>query len=60
VAGAYTVAGDPEAIVHVRAEDIPHLERVIERIHSQPNVVRTRTNVVLTTLVERSGGSPAA
>jgi DNA-binding Lrp family transcriptional regulator len=52
--GAYTVAGDPEAIVHVRASDIPHLERVIERIHSQPNVVRTRTNVVLTTLVERA------
>lgn len=54
VVGAYTVAGDPEAIVHVRTEDIPHLERVIERIHSQPNVVRTRTNVVLTTLVERT------
>jgi DNA-binding Lrp family transcriptional regulator len=54
VVGAYTVAGDPEAIVHVRAADIPHLERVIERIHSQPNVVRTRTNVVLTTLVERA------
>ena len=53
VVGAYTVAGDPEAIVHVRAADIPHLERVIERIHSQPNVVRTRTNVVLTTLAER-------
>ena len=55
VVGAYTVAGDPEAIVHVRTEDIAHLERVIERIHSQPNVVRTRTNVVLTTLVERTG-----
>ena len=53
VVGAYTVAGDPEAIVHVRAADIPHLERVIERIHGQPNVVRTRTNVVLTTLAER-------
>ncbi|HEX8744938.1 MAG TPA: Lrp/AsnC family transcriptional regulator [Thermoleophilaceae bacterium] len=53
VVGAYTVAGDPEAIVHVRAADIPHLEQVIERIHSQPNVVRTRTNVVLTTLADR-------
>ncbi|MEA2473140.1 MAG: hypothetical protein QOE06_1055 [Thermoleophilaceae bacterium] len=56
VVGAYTVAGDPEAIVHVRASDIPHLEKVIERIHSQTNVVRTRTNVVLTTLVERGPG----
>jgi DNA-binding Lrp family transcriptional regulator len=58
VVGAYTVAGDPEAIVHVRADDIAHLERVIERIHSEPNVVRTRTNVVLTTLVERSAAAP--
>jgi DNA-binding Lrp family transcriptional regulator len=53
VVGAYTVAGDPEAIVHVRAADIPHLERVIERIHGQPNVVRTRTQVVLRKLAER-------
>jgi DNA-binding Lrp family transcriptional regulator len=55
VVGAYTIAGDAEALLHVRAEDMSHLERVIERIHSQPNVMRTRTNVVLTTLVERTG-----
>jgi DNA-binding Lrp family transcriptional regulator len=53
VIGAYTVAGDAEAIVHVRTADMPHLERVIERIHVQPNVVRTRTQVVLTKLAER-------
>lgn len=53
VVGAYTVAGDAEAIVHVRTADIPDLERTIERIHAHPNVVRTRTQVVLTTLVER-------
>ena len=57
VVGAYTVAGDAEAILHVRTADIQHLERTIERIHSQPNVVRTRTQVVLTTLVERNVGS---
>ena len=56
VVGAYTVAGDAEAILHVRTADIPHLERTIERIHSQPTVVRTRTQVVLTTLVERHLG----
>ncbi|HEX8066738.1 MAG TPA: Lrp/AsnC family transcriptional regulator [Thermoleophilaceae bacterium] len=59
VVGAYTVAGDPEAILHVRTRDIPHLERTIERIHSQPNVVRTRTQVVLTSLVERPLTAPA-
>ncbi len=57
IVGAYTVAGDAEAILHVRTADIAHLERTIERIHSQPNVVRTRTQVVLTTLVERHAGS---
>ena len=53
VVGAYTVAGDAEAIVHVRTADMPHLEQVIERIHGQPNVVRTRTQVVLRKLAER-------
>lgn len=56
IVGAYTVAGDAEAILHVRTADIEHLERTIERIHSQPNVVRTRTQVVLTTLVDRHAG----
>ena len=55
--GAYTVAGDPEAILHVRTADIAHLERTIERIHREPNVARTKTQVVLTTLVERHLGS---
>jgi len=55
VIGAYTVAGDPEAILHVRTVDIAHLEQTIERIRSQPNVVRTKTQVVLTTLIERQG-----
>jgi DNA-binding Lrp family transcriptional regulator len=54
VVGAYTVAGDAEALVHVRTADMPHLEQVIERIHTQPNVVRTRTQIVLTKLAERS------
>jgi DNA-binding Lrp family transcriptional regulator len=53
VVGAYTIAGDPEALLHVRTADMPHLEQVIERIHSQPNVTRTRTQVVLTNLAER-------
>ena len=54
VVAAYTVAGDAEALVHVRAADMPHLEQVIERIHTQPNVTRTRTQIVLTKLTERS------
>lgn len=55
VLGAYTVAGDADAIVHLRTDDIEHLEQAIERIHAQPNVVRTKTQVVLTKLIERRG-----
>ncbi len=58
VVGAYTVAGDAEAILHVRTADMRHLEETIERIHSQPNVVRTKTQVVLTTLVDRHDAGP--
>ena len=53
VVGAYTVAGDAEAIVHVRCADMRELEVTIERLHAEPNIVRTRTQVVLTKLVER-------
>ena len=56
VVGAYTVAGDAEALLHVRTTDIQHLEETLERIHSEPSVVRTRTQVVLTNLLERHGG----
>ena len=53
VAGAYTVAGEPSAILHVRAEDTGHLETALERIRDTPGVMRTQTQVVLSTLLER-------
>ncbi len=53
VAAAYTVAGEPSAILHVRATDSKDLERTLERIRDEPGVVRTQTQVVLSTLFER-------
>ena len=53
VVGAYTVAGDPDAILHLRARDIQHLEETLERLHAEPNVERTRTQMILTRLAER-------
>ncbi len=53
VAAAYTVAGDASAILHVRATDSKHLEQTLERIREAPGVVRTHTQVVLSTLFER-------
>jgi DNA-binding Lrp family transcriptional regulator len=53
VEGAYTIAGAPSAILHVRAADTQHLEQALERIRDVPGVLRTQTQVVLSTLFER-------
>jgi DNA-binding Lrp family transcriptional regulator len=53
VVGAYTVAGESSAILHVVAEDTQHLEESLERIRDAPGVQRTQTQVVLSTLLER-------
>ena len=52
VVAAYTVAGEASAILHIRAEDTPHLEAALERIRAAEGVVRTQTQVVLSTLFE--------
>ena len=51
--GAYTVAGEASAILHIRAEDTKHLEEALERIRDVKGVLRTQTQVVLSTLIER-------
>jgi DNA-binding Lrp family transcriptional regulator len=53
VEGAYTIAGAPSAIIHVRAADTQHLEEALQRIREVPGVLRTQTQVVLSTLFER-------
>jgi DNA-binding Lrp family transcriptional regulator len=53
VAAAYTVAGEASAILHVRASDSKDLEQTLERIRDAPGVIRTQTQVVLSTLFER-------
>jgi DNA-binding Lrp family transcriptional regulator len=62
VEGAYTIAGAPSAIIHVRAEDNQHLEETLERIRETDGVLRTQTQIVLSTLLERpvieSDGKP--
>lgn len=53
IVAASTVTGDADAVVHVRARDMAHLEEVVERLNAEPFVVRTRSSVVLTPLVRR-------
>ena len=56
VVAAYTVTGDADAIVHLRARDVEHLEQAIEDLRVAAPVARSRTTIVLTRLVERRGG----
>ncbi len=53
VVAAHTVAGDADAVVRVRVEGIEELEHTIEQLRRDPKVMRTRTMVALSTLVER-------
>lgn len=52
VVGAYTVSGEADALVHLRAADIAHLEGALERLRAQPFVTSTRSTIVLSRLVD--------
>jgi DNA-binding Lrp family transcriptional regulator len=54
VVGAGTVTGSADAIVHIRARDIPSLEDALEKVRVAPNVDHTRSAIVLTRLVHRA------
>lgn len=54
VVAAYTVTGDADALLLVRARDTAHLEVAVERVRTEPFVLRTRTTLVLSRLVERA------
>ena len=53
VVSAVTVSGEPDAVLRVQVDDVRHLERLIETLRRRPNVVRTRTMIVLSVLVDR-------
>lgn len=53
VVAAYTVSGAADAIVHLRASDIHHLETALERLRGLDVIDRTVSTVVLSTLLER-------
>jgi DNA-binding Lrp family transcriptional regulator len=59
VVGAYTVSGQADALVHLRAADIGHLEQALERLRAEPFVTSTRSMVVLSRLVDSPTAVPA-
>jgi DNA-binding Lrp family transcriptional regulator len=59
VIGAYTISGQADALVHLRAADIGHLEQALERLRAERFVTSTRSMVVLSRLVETPTSVPA-
>jgi Lrp/AsnC family leucine-responsive transcriptional regulator len=54
VVEAWSVTGEPDAVVRVRTQDNADLERVIMVLQRDGNVVRTRSQIVLSRLVSRT------
>jgi len=54
VVGACTVSGAADALIHLLAADITHLEHALERIRDQPNIDHTESVIVLSRLIDRA------
>jgi DNA-binding Lrp family transcriptional regulator len=58
VVGAYTISGEADALVHLRAADITSLEQALERLRAEPFITSTRSMIVLSRLVDAPGPVP--
>lgn len=47
VQAIYTIAGDPDALIHLRVRDLGHLQQVIDRFRRTGTVVGTKTLLVM-------------
>lgn len=47
VQAIYTIAGDPDALIHLRVRDLGHLQEAIDRLRRTGTVVGTKTLMVL-------------
>jgi DNA-binding Lrp family transcriptional regulator len=54
VVEAGTITGSADAMVHIRARDIPALEVALEKVRQAPNVDHTRSAIVLSRLIHRT------
>lgn len=54
VAAAYTVSGDADVLVHIRAADMADFEQALEKLRATDAVARTESTIVLSTLLDRT------
>lgn len=55
VVSAFTVSGEADAVIRARVPSIADLERFVETLRRDPNVLRTKTLIVLSTVIDRPG-----
>jgi Lrp/AsnC family leucine-responsive transcriptional regulator len=55
VVEAWSVTGDADCIVRVRATDPQDLERVLMELQRESSVVRTRSQIIMSRLIDRRG-----
>ena len=60
VVSAATATGTADAILHVSARDMRHLEDALERIRTSADIERTESIVVLSNLIDRSRAEDTA
>ena len=53
IVSAFTVAGDFDVIMRLRVRDTVHLQQTINRLRRQPDVVTTRTTVIMEAVIDR-------
>lgn len=58
IVSAATVTGTADAILHVLARDMRHLETALERIRSAAAIERSESIVVLSNIIDRASPEP--
>ncbi|WP_318272294.1 Lrp/AsnC family transcriptional regulator [Microbispora triticiradicis] len=53
----FTIAGDPDALIHVRVRDLSHLQQVIDRLRRAGDVTGTKTLLVLGSWTRDTGSA---
>jgi Lrp/AsnC family leucine-responsive transcriptional regulator len=53
IVSAFTVAGDFDVIMRIRVRDTAHLQQTINRLRRRPEVVSTRTTVIMEAVIDR-------
>src|SRR3954451_157717 len=55
IVSAVTVAGDFDVITRVRVRDTTHLQDTINRLRRRPEILSTRTTVIMEAVIDRPG-----